>query len=391
METQEEAVDFSSIDSEDLAALLTKFYCEAKPKPLNSRPNTFTAEVVGEYHKNTLKNIRGAINRHLQDLGRNIDIVNDKEFRATNKTLKGLLKLRMEERLLRPSLQDEFISEEDMKSIIVYFQNADSHPVILRQCVWFNLAKHFSTRVGEFHQRLKINSFSFKSDEKGEYAYLSHEVKVKSILCEDSPVKKRMYATQTRQCPVKLLKLLIEKTDKNADSLFNQYNKASVEYPMLEHTWYVNKSLKKRSYANFLSDICKYANTSKIYAPYCLRTTVKMLRNSTGYTGEGVTGSKNEHCSKGEKHSPSSAQPRVVKVVTMEDWDLPLDQSAAPDRSLAPDQCPSLDQSPAPESNAGMDSCAVPTSTKTSVSSTSGKGSSSVAMETNSSSARNDD
>ena len=31
-----------------------------------------------EYHKNTLKNIRCAINRHFKDNGRNIDIARDK-------------------------------------------------------------------------------------------------------------------------------------------------------------------------------------------------------------------------------------------------------------------------------------------------------------------------
>ena len=47
---------------------------------------------TGYYHKNTLKNIRSAINRHLNDIGRSVDIVRDKEFKPANQTLDGMLK-----------------------------------------------------------------------------------------------------------------------------------------------------------------------------------------------------------------------------------------------------------------------------------------------------------
>ncbi|XP_048749546.2 uncharacterized protein LOC125661544 isoform X3 [Ostrea edulis] len=396
LETQEEAVDFSSINSQDLATLLTKFYCEAKPKPLNSRQNAFTAEAAGEYHKNTLKNIRGAINRHLQDLGRNIDIVNDKEFRATNRTLKGLLKLRMQERLSRPSLQDDVISEEDLKSIFAYFKNAESHPVLLRQCVWFNLAIHFVTRVTEFHPQLKINSFLFKSDETGEYAVLLHEIKQKNAQGgsngEDVLSDKRMYATQTRQCPVKMLKLLIEKTDKNADSLFNQYNKPAVEYPTLESTWYINKPLAKRSFANFLSDICKYAKTSKIYAPHCLRTTAIRHTNNIGHHTEASVTSDKRHGSTEQKKTLGSTLP---KVTVMEDDNSPPARCPDPEADILA-QCPAPEadtpaQCLAPEVDTPTDSCSVQLSMKTPVGSTSGDCSSAVAKETNSDPIKNDD
>ena len=48
---------------------------------------------TGYYHKNTLKNSRAAINRHLNDIGHSVDIVRDKEFKTANQTLDGMLKL----------------------------------------------------------------------------------------------------------------------------------------------------------------------------------------------------------------------------------------------------------------------------------------------------------
>lgn len=46
-----------------------------------------------EYHKNSLKNVRAALNRHLKDIGCDIDIVKDIEFKAANAMLNAKLKL----------------------------------------------------------------------------------------------------------------------------------------------------------------------------------------------------------------------------------------------------------------------------------------------------------
>ena len=55
------------------------------------------AEQANEYTKNSFKTIRSAINRHFQDLGRDIDIVRGKEFRASNNILDGKLKKNLQE------------------------------------------------------------------------------------------------------------------------------------------------------------------------------------------------------------------------------------------------------------------------------------------------------
>lgn len=66
------------------------FYTELKPKTdLNCEKEN---EVSNEYHKNTLKGIRSAINRQLSDIGRDMDIVHDKAFKQANGSLAGKLK-----------------------------------------------------------------------------------------------------------------------------------------------------------------------------------------------------------------------------------------------------------------------------------------------------------
>jgi len=53
---------------------LAALSCEVRPKPGE------LYVTLNEYHKNSIKNIRTAINRHVQDGGRKIDVIKEKEF-----------------------------------------------------------------------------------------------------------------------------------------------------------------------------------------------------------------------------------------------------------------------------------------------------------------------
>ena len=75
-----------------LAEKLRKFYCEARPKHVEKRGQSMPALYAAEYHRNTLKNIRAAINRHLHDPDIDVDIVRDKELIHANRALDGTMK-----------------------------------------------------------------------------------------------------------------------------------------------------------------------------------------------------------------------------------------------------------------------------------------------------------
>ena len=167
------------------------------------------------YHKNTLKNIRSAINRHLQDVGRTIDIVHDKDFKSANHTLDGMLKSMTRSGASRPTNHKPVISSEDLKKMSSYFTAAPYSPIVLRQCVWFNLSVNFVSRGLEFHHQLHRDSFKFCHDDEGlEYVVLRHETQQKNfqggINSEEAPSDKRLYAIlKSPSCPVKMLYLLI--------------------------------------------------------------------------------------------------------------------------------------------------------------------------------------
>ncbi|XP_071094584.1 uncharacterized protein [Haliotis cracherodii] len=80
LETFNEVLDVEAVPPEALAEKMAKFYCQEKPKGSEKRSSHCV-----DYHRNTLKNIRAAINRHISDIGRQIDIVHDKLFKKCSK------------------------------------------------------------------------------------------------------------------------------------------------------------------------------------------------------------------------------------------------------------------------------------------------------------------
>jgi hypothetical protein len=64
METSGSITDFNNIEKAELNEKLHHFYAKAKPKNIEKRAKSMLDEHAQVYHKNTLKNVRGALNRH---------------------------------------------------------------------------------------------------------------------------------------------------------------------------------------------------------------------------------------------------------------------------------------------------------------------------------------
>ena len=219
-----------------------------------------TTECALEYNINSYKAIRSAINRHLHDLGRDLDIVRGREFKRSNAILDGKLKKNLEQGLTKPIKHKEIISKSDLEKNSAYLFG-DNNPVILRFRVWFVVAVHFVSRGLEFHEQLKINSFIVNTDDYGNvYATLSHETKQKNwqggIDKTDAPKEKRMYAVPNSEkyCPVKALSDFISKTDPNASSLFKRCSKPVLTSPKDEPTgiWYTYTPIKHYQFTRLL-------------------------------------------------------------------------------------------------------------------------------------------
>nr|XP_034325732.1 uncharacterized protein LOC105342684 isoform X4 [Crassostrea gigas] len=278
-------MDMATVDEEELANKLGRFYCEAKPQPDRKKKKP------AEYHKNTMKGIRAAINRHLVSLGRNIDIVNDRAFKTANKGLIGVLKQRLITYPLPPN--QETIDDSDLQKMSVFLENAYLSPVHLRLAVWYVIVVHFLSKGIDFSYHLRLDSFDFKVDEEGEtYACLKRERKLKNDqegipICE-AMYDKRMYENGKRNCPVKLLKLFLDKTDSRASHLFNYCYKDAIIDPTICSLWYRDTTLKRRAFVDFLPDICKAAGCKR-YTANCLRKTATRAMLIAGFKPRDVT------------------------------------------------------------------------------------------------------
>ena len=84
-----------------------------------------------------------AINRFIQDNGRNIDIIRGPAFKSANNTLDGLRKEQTTLGLSWTTLHINIIEEEDLRQISKYMSRASESVLFLHQSVWMNLAIHF--------------------------------------------------------------------------------------------------------------------------------------------------------------------------------------------------------------------------------------------------------
>ncbi|KAK3083534.1 hypothetical protein FSP39_024893, partial [Pinctada imbricata] len=157
-------VNMTTITPTELATILTRFYCEVRPVQSENRLGSMPQVQAEEYHKSSMKALRNAINRYIQDIGRNVDIVRDSDFKVANRVFNGMLKDRMKTGASRPVSHKSIISDDDLHLINGYFQNAADAPIILRQYIWYAISIHFVTRGMEMHHQLRTDSFSFQKD-----------------------------------------------------------------------------------------------------------------------------------------------------------------------------------------------------------------------------------
>ncbi|KAK3102382.1 hypothetical protein FSP39_010963 [Pinctada imbricata] len=231
-----------------------------------------------------------------------------------------MLKDRMKTGASRPVSHKSIISDDDLHLINGYFQNAADAPIILRQYIWYAISIHFVTRGMEMHHQLRTDSFSFQKDGDHEYVTLHHEIQQKNYQgganAAESPSDKRMYAsTSGSLCPVTMLKLFLQKTPPDAEHLFNQFRRQAQEDPQGHSIWFSSKPLSKRSFGEFLPDICKAAGTSKRYTSHSLRATAIQCLNDAGMEARHImymSGHRNESSIRSYNRNVSSGQKRAL-------------------------------------------------------------------------------
>lgn len=83
-------MDFQTVSIDSIKSSLRQFYAEAQPQNI---PKKVLEEQAQEYHTNSLKNVRVALNRHLKDISRGI--VRDSEYKSAHSMLSAMLKFNL--------------------------------------------------------------------------------------------------------------------------------------------------------------------------------------------------------------------------------------------------------------------------------------------------------
>lgn len=106
-----------------------------------------------------------------------------------------------------------------------------------------------------------------------------------------------MYANGTKTCPVRSLKLYIEKRNKANDFFFQKEKRGKGFNPAAEAEWYTIVPLGHNKIASFMPDISKRLYLSQRYTNHSVRaTTVSLLAHSGVEAREimRITGHKSE-------------------------------------------------------------------------------------------------
>ncbi|KAK3105732.1 hypothetical protein FSP39_004479 [Pinctada imbricata] len=265
-------VDFHEINIDELNIKLRRFYAEAQPANVSKRANCLSEAKASEYHKKSFKTIRSAINRHLNDLNRDIDIVRDKAFKTANQTFDGKLKQNVAEGLSRPTKHKDVISTSDLHLINTYL-HSDINPIVLCHKVWYDLSVHFFSRGLEFHLQLHMDSFksTCMNEKTGrEYVTLLHDVRQKNHQggihfneCSD----KRMYSSGDVSCPVKSLRELMSRTEEGATTLFNHCVKQALKTPKSMDKWFTTTPVKPYKFSTFMKIVVRMQDVANITLP----------------------------------------------------------------------------------------------------------------------------
>ena len=261
LEVQED-VQFEQKEKEELCNLLKRFYAEVRTQDGK------------EYAKKSLLCVRACVQRYLSQPPFNIvyNIIGDPVFSSANNVLIGHIK-KKKEAWLDHSASYPPITEADKKKM--YCSRVLSHdtPETLQNQVYYEVCLHFGRRAREGLHALKQSDILMRQDDEGiEYATLSFNPTEKNhqgLSQGNSAHSQRMYGTGTESCPLKTLKLYLDKLTPSNPSFFQTPKK---KYFRLSSTWYTRSPVGINTIGKFMQKISADANSLK-----CTVTTVSEL------------------------------------------------------------------------------------------------------------------
>jgi integrase len=269
--------EFEKESVADLAKHLYRFYGEARTKD-------------GEtYSKSSMRGIRAAINRHMRNKHRNIDLVKDSEFSEANMVFDGYLKeIRREGK--DTSKHHDTLTDADWKKLHESEALKIDNPTGLQKKVFVDIVTHFGRRGREGLRWLKKNSFLLLTDENGkeyyEPAYKELTKNDNGLMKDDIEYSGIMYSQPgDPRCPVASFKTYISKLHPASEYLFT--------YPCKgwkgKQEWFSTNVIGHNILGGMMKELSSEVGLSKVYTNHCLRATVATRLSRRGVEAHKIT------------------------------------------------------------------------------------------------------
>ena len=278
--------NFETYDNVLLADVLEQFYVEAR------------RENGDDYKTGSLINIRAAINRHLKNSGRTVNIINDTEFTQANIAFTA-----KQAELKRSGYGDTQsyppLDENDIDKLYQSGLLDINTPRGLQRKVWFELMLFICRRGRENLRKLEKDHFAVAADSNGrKYVYQCKDEMTKRIRGDNMKSRVdagRMYATEGEGCPVASFEKYVSKLNPKCNAFFQ------APYPNMPSTddgpWYKNAPVGEKCLGNMMSKMSTEAGLSRRYTNHSLRATCITLLDENGFQSRdicNVTGHRNE-------------------------------------------------------------------------------------------------
>ena len=273
---------FEEYEKIKLNDVLTHYYIDAR-------------KVDGDKYKvSSMENIRYSLNRYVQGLNSNIDIIKDPEFRDCNVSFRAAV-----QELKREGKGDTqhhpALTEKDLKTIYNSDILQPITPCRLQNKVQFDIRFYFFRRGAENMHSMSKNTFVLKVDSNTgkQYVYKAIDELTKNHREGDKESSSGYMPENPCDplCPVKSFKLYLSKLHPTCDKLWQRPRDSFLEN---ETSWYCNVPVGQKTLSAFMTNICKALNISK-YTNHSIRATGATLLSRSRFNNAqimAVTGHK---------------------------------------------------------------------------------------------------
>ena len=254
--------DFATIEEGQLARLLEDFYCSLRKKDGT------------EYKRSSYLAARGAVQRELNRLERNINIQSP-AFARANKLLDATLKEKKREGREPAVTHKDNISDLDWQQLRSYFSDVLTTLDIkkLAYYVWFNTTLHFCLRGNEAQSKLKKTDLLFTTIEGERAIVLNADFLSKNHQGGVAGSSSETKGAITKPEMVAAFERYISKLHPQLDRLFQRAKYGEGVLKVDSPVWFMNQPLGHNTLAKMMKNLSEAAKLSSVYTNHCVRVT----------------------------------------------------------------------------------------------------------------------